>query len=101
MFFWMLMNVQDGKKDDDRSGVRTRATCVMGKFIQLKSHVLDHSTILPSSWIEFHHLSTDHDTLSIGYWFADHDPRYVVWKCGSILFRNDLGTYQHHITQPM
>ena len=42
------------KKGDDRSGVRTRATCVMGKFMQLKSHVLDHSTILPSSGIKFH-----------------------------------------------
>lgn len=57
MFF--LERIRHGmerKKNDDRSGVRTRATCVMGKLIQLKSHVLDHSTILPSSEIEFHWL---------------------------------------------
>jgi hypothetical protein len=49
----MFSGARNGKKNDDRSGVRTRATCVMGKFTQLKSHVLDHSTILPSSEIEF------------------------------------------------
>ena len=53
-FFLDALNKDRKKKDDDRSGVRTRATCVMGKFKQLKSHVLDHSTILPSSKIEFH-----------------------------------------------
>ena len=55
MSFWNALNEdleKKKKKDDDRSGVRTRATCVMGKFKQLKSHVLDHSTILPSSEIK-------------------------------------------------
>ena len=60
-----------GKKNDDRSGVRTRATCVMGKFAQLKSHVLDHSTILPSSELRFHRVSANHEASSGGDCFAD------------------------------
>ena len=34
MFLGTIINKHKmGKKDDDRSGVRTRATCVMGKFM--------------------------------------------------------------------
>ena len=73
------------KKRDDRSGVRTRATCVMGKFTQLKSHVLDHSTILPSSGVKFHRLWAGPIAPSIGYCFGGDSYGYVVKKYVSIL----------------